>query len=111
VEHFRAIGNAEESRYDLRLELGGSDPLDEALAAFGSAVDEHLARLNVEYDQKRRSGRLGPLRVQVMPQGWHARRREAKLARGGRDVQFKDALLGLPDADDNISPVAREIEG
>ena len=111
VEHFRAIGNAEESRYDLRLELGGADPLDEALAAFGRAVDEHLARLNIEYDQKRRSGRLGPLRVQVMPQGWHARRREAKLARGGRDVQFKDALLGLPDADDNVSMVAREIEG
>jgi hypothetical protein len=109
VAHFRAIGKAAEARYDLRLELDGDAPTDDALASFGRSVDEQLARLNVEYDQKRNSGRLEAPCIQVMSSGWHAERRAAKIAKGGRDVQFKDALLGLPDAEDDFATVLREV--
>ena len=109
VAHFRAIGNAAEARYDLRLELDGVPPTDVTLASFGKAVDAQLARMNIEYDQKRASGRLGAPRIQVMPSGWHAQRRAAKMAQGGRDVQLKDALLGLPDAEDGGATVLREV--
>ena len=109
VEHFRIVGNAQRNRYDLRIELSGPILADEALVGFGRALDHGLALLNIEYEQKRKSGRLGSPAVLVMPSGWHSRRRAAKLAKGGRDTQFKDALLGLPDAEDHLESPMRQI--
>jgi hypothetical protein len=109
VEHFRIVGNAQRNRYDLRIELAGTAPADEALVVFGRAMDHGLASLNIEYEQKRNSGRLNFPAVLVMASGWYGRRRAAKLAKGGRDTQFKDALLGLPDAEDQFESPIREI--
>ena len=110
VEHYRALGNIEDSCYDVKVEVQQSLVSDEALTALSVSIDEQLARLNIEYDQKRGSGRLGPVRIHLMREGWHQRRRQAKLARGARDAQFKDALLGLPDDDDDPTEVAKSIE-
>jgi hypothetical protein len=107
VEHYRMVGDVDACRYDLKLELKAYPVPDDALLALGRSVDKHLGALNIEYDQKRRSGRLGPPCIHVMSQGWHTRRLQAKLASGLRDVQFKDTLLGLPDAEDGLMNPAK----
>lgn len=62
-----------------------------------AAVDRRLAAANVEYADKRRSGRLGPLAVELLPAGAFARRRAAKIAKsGGALEQYKHPFL-VPD--------------
>ena len=100
VVYYRAVGDRISSRYDLLLELEQSDVPDQVVTGLGQAIDLELAALNSEYGQKRRSGRLTAPVVKVMAPGWGRRRMEAKLARHGRDTQFKDQLLGLPDPED-----------
>lgn len=109
IQSYRAVGNVDACRYDLKLELKGYPIKDELLLALGRAVDGTLASLNLEYEQKRLSGRLHPPALQVMPAGWFDERVRARLMRGARDVQFKDSLLGLPDEEDRSSEVVKEL--
>ena len=112
VEYYRAVGNAEMSRYDLKLELRPEHEqvTDDVVIRLVGAIDHELAELNVEYDQKRRSGRLHPPHVHLMSKGWASRRLQAKIQRANRDAQVKDTLLGLPDEDDLPSEVIRELD-
>lgn len=109
IEYYRAVGDPKAPRYDLRLEVAEYPVRDELVVRLGQAIDSELGKLNIEYDQKRRSGRLLPPRVQLMARGWSVRRVQAKLARGGRDTQFKDRLLALSDPEDNPAEVLKEI--
>ena len=52
-----------------------------------------LRKLNVEYAQKRESGRLAPPILWLMKPGWFERKAAAALKSGARDVQFKSSLL------------------
>lgn len=61
--------------------------------AFASALDAALRRLNVEYDGKRGSGRLGPLTVHPVPEGTYARYRAARVAAGAPEGQVKDPVV------------------
>ena len=65
--------------------------------------------MNIEYEQKRRSGRLHAPHVQVMSRGWSAKRLGDKIGRAARDTQFKDVLLGLPDGGDLPSEIIRDL--
>ncbi len=109
VEYFRALGHPTANRYSLQLELRDAAAPDDALVRLGRAVDEGLSRLNIEYEQKRESGRLHPLLIQVMADGWSSRRLAAKMANAVRDVQYKDALLALAGDDADESEVRREL--
>ena len=109
VAYYRAVGNVEASRYDLQLELAQEQVSDELVVTLGRAIDNELAKLNIEYEQKRRSARLHPPHIHVMRSGWSSRRLQAKMARTGRDIQFKDTLLGLPDEDDLPSEVMKDL--
>ena len=109
VAYFRAVGNAEASRYDLKLELGQEQVPDELVVTLGRAIDEELSKLNIEYEQKRHSARLHAPHVYVMCKGWSAKRLEAKMGRAARDTQFKDVLLGLPDEDDLPSDILKDL--
>ena len=109
IKYYRAVGHAETSRYNLQLEFTHPPVADEAVIRLGQAIDDQLASLNIEYEQKRQSGRLHPPLVQIMGDGWSSRRLEAKLARAVRDIQFKDKLLDLPDEDDHEAEVIREL--
>ena len=100
VAYYRAVGNVEASRYDLQLEFAQEQVSDQLVISLGRAIDDELAKPNIEYDQKRRSARLHPPHIHVMSSGWSARRLQAKMAQGTSDIQFKDTLLGLPDEDD-----------
>lgn len=57
-------------------------------------LDERLCQLNVEYESKRGSGRLGALRVETVPAGFWARWDRARLARSGGPLeQYKHPCL------------------
>ena len=52
-------------------------------------VDERLSKLNVEYEAKRKSGRLAPLRLRWLRPGTGDEYRATCVATGQRDAQFK----------------------
>ena len=66
VEYFRFLGHPTENRYSLQLELRNEATPDDALISLGRAVDDALSRLNIEYEQKRGSGRLHPPLLHIM---------------------------------------------
>ena len=74
VWQFRLIPDVEAARYDLLLESPRTVGATPALADFAVAVDGALSAVNCEYQAKRASGRLGPLRLFVMRAGWSERR-------------------------------------
>ena len=58
------------------------------------AVDAALRGLNVEYEAKRKSRRLGPICVKTVPAGaWQAFDMKTIAARGGRVEQYKHKFL------------------
>jgi hypothetical protein len=76
--------------YELRLEP--AEGLD--AAAMAESLDRELGRLNMEYAGKRSSGRLGPIRVVLLPPGWFARTEADRIAaRHGRGEQYKHQYL------------------
>lgn len=86
----------EPPRYRLHVEdrevaaLGGGKPLAQAL-------DEQLRRMNCEYEEKRKTGRLDPIEWTPLPAGtWQrfARKRQSRL--GGSAEQYKHPCL-VPD--------------
>jgi hypothetical protein len=57
-------------------------------------LDDELSRLNIEYEAKRSSGRLGPARVELVPAGFWARWDRQRLERtGGALEQYKRPAL------------------
>lgn len=56
-------------------------------------VDRQLAELNCEYADKRRSGRIEPLQIRVVPAGTWADFRRKRMARGGSREQYKHPCL------------------
>ena len=109
VAYYRAVGNVEASRYDLQLEFAHEQVSDQMVVTLGRAIDDELAKLNIEYQQKRRSDRLHPPHIHVMCSGWSSRRLQAKMAQATRDTQFKDILLSLPDEEDLPSDIMKTL--
>jgi hypothetical protein len=64
-----------------------------AAADFAAAVDARLQRLNVEYEAKRESGRLAPLRAAWLATDTSHAYRQYCVARGQREGQFKPPAL------------------
>ena len=108
IEHYQAVGHSASSLYNLQSELKPLPVADESVIRLGQAINDQLASLNIEYDQKRRSGRLHSPLVRIMAKDWSSRRLEAKLAQAVRDIQCKDNLLSVPDEDDHDAEVIRE---
>jgi hypothetical protein len=85
--------------YELRLE----SPPDDA-AKLARAMDDALAELNIEYASKRKSGRLGPIKPAVLPQGALEKAEAEKIARrGGRSEQYKHQYLHTDVIEDDQS--------
>lgn len=67
------------------------------LSRFAAVVDEQLANANVEYRDKRESGRLASVRLQVLPpQHWDSFTKTRQSRSGGSPEQYKHPCL-LPD--------------
>ena len=76
--------------YKLFLETDGEAVLASDLAAeIAEDLDTRLGTANVEYEAKRKSGRLAPLRVLRLPGGSGDKYRVACVDAGQRDAQFK----------------------
>ena len=87
LRFFIVVADEEAARYTLLAE-----PEDRAALsadAVAADVDARLCALNVEYDAKRKSGRLGPLAVRWLRPGAGDAYRERCVADGQRDAQFK----------------------
>lgn len=82
--------------YGLFIERGDLGNLENG-RQLAAAVDRHLRRLNIEYDAKRASRRLGPVQAMLVSDGalaeWDRRR---LLNNGGTAEQYKHPCL-LPD--------------
>jgi hypothetical protein len=59
----------------------------------GPAIEAALQRLNSEYREKRRSGRLGPLTVLPVAPGALQRVMDHRIAQGAPDAQVKHTWL------------------
>jgi hypothetical protein len=61
--------------------------------ALGHAIDRQLSALNIEYDSKRKSGRLSPLQCLALAPGAADAYRDACVRAGQRDGQLKPPAL------------------
>ena len=61
--------------------------------ALAQAIDERLSALNIEYDSKRKSGRLAPLQCLALVPGTGDAYRDACVRAGQRDGQLKPPAL------------------
>lgn len=69
-------------------------------ARLSAAIDESLAHLNIEYAEKRKSGRLQPLLARLLRPGTGELFKKICLEKGQREGQFKTvALAYLKDCD------------
>ena len=87
---FIVIADEEASGYTLFVEAGdGGSGKGGDCAAIADEVDYRLCQLNVEYEAKRKSGRLAPLEVRWLRPGTGDKYRSVCVESGQRDVQFK----------------------
>ncbi len=83
----------EQPCYGLFVERGDL-PSESAGQALAQRLEDHLARMNVEYESKRASQRLGALRLEFLPPGfWSRWDRERLLRNGGALEQYKHPCL------------------
>ncbi len=87
IPFFVAIADEEASRYRVYVE---SPEVDRPpIGSLSHDLDHRLGELNIEYREKRASGRLKPLKVTWIKPGTGDLYRQACVADGQRDAQFK----------------------
>ena len=90
--HFKAEADIQESRYVFRVEF--ANRVEESTChAFLRKLDESLKKINIEYEAKRNSLRLGMPVLHVMKDGWYERGRTQQAASGKRVFQAKTEVL------------------
>ena len=92
VAHFRSEPDLQQSCYVFKIESSQDYPR-EKWDEFLKSLDQQLGELNIEYQAKRASGRLGNPLLQIMKMGWYERGKEALVADGKRLFQAKTVLL------------------
>jgi len=81
----------------------------EKLGRFAAGVDRHLSRLNMEYESKRKSERLGAVVLKLVPNDTFEAVREEHIRTSGRPEQYKHAyLIPIPEETKHFQ-VLREI--
>lgn len=76
---------------------------------FTDDMDQELSRLNVEYGSKRSSGRLGPIVVNRLPDGFFTQLdRERRERRGTSNEQYKHQYLYTKPGDDACLPLCTQ---
>ncbi|MFW6065436.1 MAG: GH3 auxin-responsive promoter family protein [Planctomycetota bacterium] len=91
VQRFVLQGRfADTPYYELRVEKTD----DDEPRKLAETMDQELRALNIEYDSKRKSGRLGAIRAVVLPAGELARAETDRIRRSrGRSEQYKPRYL------------------
>lgn len=93
IEQFRAVPNFDECRYEIFLEPKKNISSQYLCEWILPAIDEELQQVNIEYEQKRKSGRLAAPRLYQMTRGWAAEGLRRHIAAGKRDTQYKPPVL------------------
>lgn len=86
-DFFIVLADRETAGYTLYVEAKG--PCHGTGPDLANEVDGRLRSSNIEYDGKRASGRLVPLKVQWLQSGTGDAYRRHRVANGQRDAQFK----------------------
>lgn len=87
------VWDEQQPYYGLFLEAADAGD-EELLRRFLAACDRQLGQENIEYAAKRASGRLGPLRALILPNGfWAEWDRQRLLQTGGSPEQYKHPCL------------------
>ena len=68
---------------------------------FSARMEQSLKDINLEYESKRESGRMGELSVLELNPGTYNRFRKAKIEKGAPDGQLKDPILALSESEWN----------
>lgn len=92
VPCFALLADEERRGYDLLIEQDG-DPAALSLD-LARDIDRNLRRLNLEYDNKRASGRLGELRLVRLRYGAGEILKRKAMAEGRREAQYKPLCHG-----------------
>ncbi|MCZ6653523.1 MAG: GH3 auxin-responsive promoter family protein [Planctomycetota bacterium] len=91
--------------YRLHIETAAATP-HSALDRFCQAADRDLCQLNVEYDSKQKSLRLGRLRINLLPEGFLEARDQALSTRYRRNnEQYKHKFLLTQPGEDRDFPI------
>ncbi len=93
TKFFVGFADVEESKYHFYFEFADEDITQEAADDFGKKVDEHLQKINIEYESKRASFRLHDPETHILMSNAYSRFKTACLRDGFRDGQFKFNLL------------------
>jgi hypothetical protein len=89
-EFIAAVGSVEDTkpRYKFLVEFD-SPPDEQDLKKYAAGIEDCLGRINMEYGQKRSSGRILPLILAAVPKGEFNRYRQRMVQKGRIDGQFK----------------------
>ena len=90
-QHVQAVADVEQARYVVYAELSEDTPYTEE--ASSRVLDDALKALNLEYRDKRNSGRLHALTCRFMKPGALQAIKAHAVASGQREGQFKTVLL------------------
>jgi hypothetical protein len=93
IEQFRAAPDEAGNCYHIYLEIKGHASPAVLRNEVLPLIDGALAKVNVEYAQKRASRRLGAPRLHLMRAGWGSEISRRQIIAGKRDTQYKWALL------------------
>jgi hypothetical protein len=93
IEQFRAAPDYAANRYHIYLEIKGHVSNAFLKNEVLPLIDGALARVNVEYAQKRASRRLAAPRLHLMRAGWSSEISRRHIIAGKRDTQYKWPLL------------------
>ena len=88
---FVLVADEAVSAYRLYVQIDEGDIHD--ADAMSRMIDKRLGELNIEYHSKRASGRIGPLTVSWLARGTADAYKQAAVAAGQREGQFKLAVL------------------
>jgi hypothetical protein len=88
---FLLVADEDRATYTLFVEPAAGTRLD--CGALADAVDRRMTELNLEYQAKRKSGRLGPLGAVQLHAGTAEAYKALCVRAGQRDTQFKPSLL------------------
>jgi hypothetical protein len=89
VLQFRAVPNTADMRYDICLAFGRDISANILKSSVLPALDACLSGMNIEYEQKRKSGRLNAPCLHVMDPEWEEDVKKKLFESGKRDIQYK----------------------
>lgn len=110
TKFFVGFADVKESKYHFYYEFEDETINRKTSEAFTQVVDQHLQRINLEYESKRQSFRLHDPETHILLRDAYARFKAACLEDGFRDGQFKFNLLMQDEKRRNKFNIIQRIE-